>query len=195
MADEYMHIESNSHEVVGKLYVAEASAHRKLLDLLEDATKDAESWLRLYTPKWSGYTLRHIDHTKATWQPGGAGGGGDWVSVAGVKRGDSIHPIYALMGTGIYVGRGLIVPKVWGVRPESPAAFWQMFRKEGSGRFTMGGRSGKREARLVYRTRSGGLKHSFFVRGQKPKPFLYLTFQSTQLYVRARVMTFGHDLF
>lgn len=191
MADErYIEIEHNSRQIVGRLRVVEHKAHRRLLDILEESTDDAVAFLKLYSPKWTGYTLRHIDQTKAQWQPGGTGGGGNWVTVAGIKSGTSIHPIYAAMGTGIYVGRGLIVPRSYGKRPDTPDEFRQMFYS---------GRAGKdfsrRKDRLHYKTRQGAWRTALFVRGQTPKPFLYLTFQSTSLYARARVMTFGRDLF
>lgn len=188
----YVEIESNAKQIIGRLYVVEHRAHRNLIDLADDTAHEATVWLRLYTPKWSGYTLRHIDQTKAHWTPGGAGGGGSWTSIAGVKRGESFHPVYAAMGTGIYVGRGLIVPKIWGSRPGSVEEFKSMFYSQPSPRVA---RSPKREARLKYRTRFGAPRTALYVRGQTPKPFLYLAYQSTLAYARGRVATFGRDLF
>jgi hypothetical protein len=184
----YVEISSNGKQIIGRLYVVEHRAHRNLIDMADDTAHEATVWLRLYTPKWTGYTLRHIDQTKAHWTPGGAGGGGSWTSIAGIKRGESFHPMYAAMGTGIYVGRGLIVPRSFGSRPNTIQEFEQTRRN-------IGRNSNARYDRLHYRTRFGAARTALYVRGQNPKPFLYLAYQSTLAYARGRVATFGRDLF
>lgn len=59
----------------------------------------------------SEYLMRHVDRTAAQWRPGGAGGGGEWQGIAGIKAGSSMHPLYVDQGTGIYAGKGRIYPR------------------------------------------------------------------------------------
>lgn len=74
----------------------------KLRGILEGMANYSVHWMRIYAPSFSGYLRRHIGTSQARWMPGGAGGGGSWEVSAGVRRGDSRHPLYVEGGTGLY---------------------------------------------------------------------------------------------
>ena len=61
-------------------------------------------------PQYNNYIMNQIDRDGPTWMPGGAGGGGEWKAIVGIKEGGSQHPLYVEFGTGIYAGGGLIYP-------------------------------------------------------------------------------------
>lgn len=92
----------------------EEVGNRKLRGILEGLGNYAQHWMRIYVPRARGYTARHVDQTTARWRPGGAGGGGSWEVVAGVRRGDSKHPLYVHGGTGIYSFRRNTIKPIHG---------------------------------------------------------------------------------
>jgi len=115
MADErFISIEINEADAIRWLNrQAERQAHYAR-ELLDDIASFSVHDLRIHVPEFSSYTLRHVDREIVRWVPGGAGGGGEWSTVVGVKSGTSQHPLYAEFGTGIYAtpSRGFIEPNV-----------------------------------------------------------------------------------
>jgi hypothetical protein len=117
-------------------------------------------------PQYNGYTMRHIDRDGPTWMPGGAGGGGEWHGIVGIKEGTSRHPIYAEFGTGIYAGKGLIWPA--GIRRLSGKYQPVMrFEKRGEG----GGKG-------IYR---------YWIKGQRGQHYFYQTWRVLQAHMAARI--------
>lgn len=169
-------------KILVALETAQRRSRERLRGLVAGAANYASHWLRIYAPVYTGYTLRHIDQTSARWVPGGAGGSGSWEAVAGVKRGTSKHPLYAALGTGIYVGRGVITAK-GEKRPSLSELEQPDFEWNGVGRL------------LTFQKRGEPRRWVHWVRGQRPKPFLYQTYQQTRLYLHARTLTFGRELF
>jgi hypothetical protein len=93
-------------------------------DIAEDAAQQAAYIMRFLAPEGDsdihvGYeTLKsRIDWSRATWHPGGAGGGGFWEAAAGVTRSTMHKPdedpaVYVYEGTGLFGPlRRLIVPR------------------------------------------------------------------------------------
>jgi hypothetical protein len=141
-------------------------------------------WLRIYVPVSTAYTLRHTDASGAHWRPGGAGGGGEWEAVTGVKAGSSRHPIYAMSGTGIYAGRGIITPRL----DRALASVITTSRLRGS----FFNRT-QPALRLSAPGRPTGYR--YWVAGQRGQNFLYATYQQVRLYLNARIHTLGPELF
>lgn len=93
-------------------------------DIAEDAAQQAAYIMRFLAPEGTsdvhiGYeTLKsRIDWSRATWHPGGAGGGGFWEAAAGVTRSTAHRPeedpaIFVYEGTGLFGPfKRLIVPR------------------------------------------------------------------------------------
>lgn len=146
------------------------AARRKTRDIIGDAANIGAYWLRIYVPIFQGYTWREISSSGPSWRPGGAGGGGEWQAVAGVKRGTSKHPLYAAQGTGLYA-----------VDPSKTVY--------GAGNQIRARTYGKK-MRIERGVTPPGVIWRKYVRGQRPQPFLYMAFQQTRLYVNARVHSF-----
>lgn len=126
MADnEFITVEVNgAGEILAALAWLE-TRHERMKNMLLGMGSYGNYVMRLYTHVSSGYTLRHIGHSGVRWRPGGAGGGGSWEVVSGVKSGSSRHPLYHAQGTGIYAGKGLIRPQT---------GKWLTFQKKGEPR-------------------------------------------------------------
>lgn len=108
---EQKHIEIEVHGeelIMERLSAHEESAHEFGRETVRDLSRFATTWLISTVPRRTTYLWWHIDRTPTVWVPGGAGGGGTWEAIAGIKAGESKHPIYVEFGTGIYAGRGLI---------------------------------------------------------------------------------------
>lgn len=93
-------------------------------DIAEDAAQQAALVMRFLAPEGTsdihvGYeTLKsRIDWSRATWHPGGVGGGGYWEAAAGVTRSTMHGPdddpaIFVYEGTGLFGPfKRLIVPR------------------------------------------------------------------------------------
>lgn len=105
MADEWLSVEVENLDEIDRVFARiEERSKAKSLEVLEGMATYSLFWLRLYIPVREGYILRHTDKSERRWRPGGAGGGGEYEMVVGVKRGDSRHPLYVDQGTGIYGG-------------------------------------------------------------------------------------------
>jgi hypothetical protein len=149
------------------LRLIEQRARRRLRGLIAGAGTYATYWMRIYAPIGeSAYLFRHIDQTQVRWRAGGAGGGGEWEVISGVRTGTSRHPIYVHNATGIYAGRNYIRPQ----------------------------KHGRRGGVLTFQKRGEPRKFRRWVRGQRAQPFAYAAYQQARLYVTARTMTFGREL-
>jgi hypothetical protein len=131
-------------------------------ELLDDLSEAGLRILRHNVPHYSGYTLRHTDRSPQVWQPGGTGGGGQWVQTFGVKSGDSRHPLYAEFGTGLYGAVG------WYIVPITAQYL------------------------VFYGTRAKRLLYKLAVKGQKPQRYFYTSWHEFLVYARARVLGSVH---
>jgi hypothetical protein len=103
MADKYIWFEvEGEDEAILHLEIANELLRKRSKDFLEELSKDGMAFLYANVPDYTSYTQRHVDRSDVHWKPGGAGGGGEYESVVGVKRGTSDHPLYANRGTGVY---------------------------------------------------------------------------------------------
>ena len=153
MADESfidIHIE-NEEYILKAIERQEHHVQRWARDLIDDLTKVAESTLTLTVPTYNLYLFRHIAHDGPMWMPGGAGGGGEWKSIIGIKEGESRHPLYVEFGTGIYGGRGLIWAE--GVK----------------------GLTGRYQKVMTFEKRGEPRRFRYWIQGQKPQRYMYYT--------------------
>ena len=95
-------------EIQVRLKFQEARQAAKLRELVDELADVASLALIMNVPRRSDYIMNHIAREGARWMPGGAGGGGEYKAIVGIKEGTSRHPLYVDQGTGIYAGRGLI---------------------------------------------------------------------------------------
>lgn len=159
----------DEHSIMLKLDTFVERKKRELKDMLDDLGDYAVLRLLATVPVYNAYIFRHIDRTEVRWHPGGAGGGGEYEVVAGIKRGDSQHPLYAEFGTGIYVGRGMIRPL--------------------HGDFVILSRAGGKGNVLTFQKHGEPRKFRPFVRGQKGQRYFYRTWRDVQVYASARVLS------
>ena len=150
----------NEDELMLELDAYHLVAQRRAKDLLEALTGDGARLLEENVPTYTSYTLRHVDRTSVNWKPGGAGGGGEYESTVGIKRGTSKHPIYANQGTGIY-----------GPYSKKP--------------YEAGNPTGRM---WFYSQKYGRVIGVESVRGQRAQHFLYITFRELQAFAAARVL-------
>jgi hypothetical protein len=144
--------------IEAKLEASEKRWRLWLLQQLDNLADASVAIIRGSVPVFSSYTLRHVDRSAVMWRPGGAGGGGHYEAVAGIKRGDSKHPLYAEFGTGLYGMLGwYIVPNV---------APYMVFRSSYTGR--------------LIRKKS--------VRGQQPQRYFYQSWRSLLMYAEGRTL-------
>lgn len=112
---DFIEIHVDEDEVMRGLDLQERLAKVWLKDFLDSLADKGVEVLHMHAPGEgkpgnpysTDYTQRHIDRSHVAWQPGGAGGGGAYEAIVGVKAGTSRHPIYPERGTGIwgYLGR------------------------------------------------------------------------------------------
>jgi hypothetical protein len=162
MADErWIWIEvENEDQAILTLDAHHFAAQRRAKDLLEALTGDGARLLEENVPTYTSYTLRHVDRTSVEWHPGGAGGGGEYESTVGIKRGTSYHPVYVNQGTGVY-----------GPYIQQP--------------YAAGNPSGRM---WFYSVKYGRVIGVESVKGQRAQHFLYITFQELQAVAAARVL-------
>jgi len=130
-------------------------ATKRLLDNLADFGYHV---LQSSVPRHTSYLLRHVARSDVTWRPGGAGGGGSWEAVIGVKRGESKHPLYVEFGTGIYGAVGWFIVPV------------------------------RAQYMTFYSTRFHRVINVTHTRGQRPQRYLYHTWRELLVYARGRMM-------
>ena len=176
MADKTFWIEVDEDEAMRGLDRAQYTAFGGARDLIDDLADAGVHLLEGNVPVYTSYTLRHVERTAAVWRPGGAGGGGNWEAVVGVKAGTSKHPLYVERGTGIYgetgmpyTGKGKDTVKLGRSKPvEVPSRMWFFSNLYG---------------RVI------GVRE---VEGQPAQRFLYRTFVELQPYVRANLLGRAH---
>jgi hypothetical protein len=117
--------------------------------------------LQSHVPRHSTYLLRHVDKEPARWRPGGAGGGGSYEAVVGIKRGTSKHPLYVEFGTGLYGGVG------WYILPRTHPYM------------------------TFYSTRYHRWIRAKYTKGQRPQHYMYATWREMLIYARGRAMAGG----
>ena len=98
-------------DILHHIDIIEVKSRLMLKRILDEITSFGYHVLQSHVPRHTSYLLRHVDREQPRWRPGGAGGGGEYESVVGVKRGTSKHPFYVEFGTGLYGAVGwFIVP-------------------------------------------------------------------------------------
>ena len=135
----------------------------QLRDLVDELATFSAFWLISHVPVYDTYIMRHIDRDGPVWMPGGAGGGGEWRSVVGIKEGTSRHPIYVEQGTGIYAGKGLI---------------WASGVK---------GLTGRYQNVMTFQKHGEPRKYRPWVRGQRPQQYFYLTWRALNAFATAKI--------
>ena len=164
MADKFIEIDiENEGHIIRALERVEERNERKARELIDELSKFTEDMLTIMVPTYNLYLMRHIGRDGPTWFPGGSGGGGEWKSIVGIKEGESRHPLYVEFGTGIYAGRGLI----WadGVK----------------------GLTGKYQKVMTFEKRGEGRKFRYWISGQKPQRYMYLTWGILNALARERI--------
>lgn len=152
-------------EFIRYTHLVQERGRRWLRGLVAGMANYTLHWARIYAPDGpTGYIQRHLDATGAQFRPGGAGGGGSYEAVAGVKRGDSKHPLYVHQGTGLYSYRHDFI------RPNKAGGVLA-FEKKGEP--------------TVFTKK---------VKGQEAQPYVYGAYKQTILYARARVVQFGPEV-
>lgn len=167
MADRYIDIEIEGEE---KIFLAlerqENRQREEIRNIIDDLSDFATIFLIGAVPQYNNYIMNHIGRDHVTWMPGGAGGGGEWKSIVGVKKGSSNHPLYVEQGTGIYGGRGNLIYAA------------------GVTRLT-----GKRQKVMVFEKRGEPARFRYWIYGQRGKRYFYLTWQALQAAARVRVLS------
>lgn len=165
---DFIEFEVDEDEVMRGLDLQERWMKSILRDMLDDLADKGIEILQGYAPSdmsgdmsvhGTGYTQRHIDRGGVHWVPGGAGGGGGYEVIFGVKAGSSYHPVYVNRGTGIYGGPS-------NREIESPRGRLMYF----------------------YSFRLGHIISVYKVAGQKPQHFLYDTWQDLTLFAQAHLV-------
>lgn len=165
MADRTFWIEVDEDEAMHGIERAQLAIGGRVRDLLDDLTDKGVHILTTNVPIYSSYTLRHIDREQAKWHPGGAGGGGTWEAMFGVRAGTSMHPLYVNRGTPPYTGSGSEVVTYGRSQPQTVPSRMYFYSKM--------------YGRVI------GVRQ---VEGQKPQLFLYKTFTELRAYVAARLL-------
>jgi hypothetical protein len=165
---------------------------------VEELAAFARFRLIMNVPKGESlYLLRHVDASPVRYQAGGRSseniaGGGEYVAIVGIKQGSSFHPLYVHRGTGIYDVRpgSLRQP----IRPRADRAY-QVYIIAPGPRQGMKRRAGHgRRAAITFQKRGEPRKFRRWVRGQRPQPFMYYTFNQARLYAGARLLTLGNQI-
>jgi hypothetical protein len=100
-------------EAEARLFALEQRVRRYPRQIADELADESVALIRQNAPRREGYIFRHTDRSPVLFEPGGAGGGGAYAATAGVKSGDSRHPLYVHQGTGFYGAVGWwIVPRI-----------------------------------------------------------------------------------
>lgn len=171
MADKYIDIEIEGEEkIILALERMEDRNNRKARELVDELSKFTENMLTIMVPTYNLYLFRHIARDGPVWMPGGAGGGGEWKAIVGIKEGESRHPLYVEFGTGIYGNRGSLI--------------WASGVK---------GLTGRYQKVMTFEKRGEGRKFRYWTQGQKPQRYMYLTWGALKALARERLAE--HRLF
>lgn len=167
MAEEYITFEIDEDDVMRGFDLQEFALHQHLKELLDDMADKGKEILERYapeSPEGDAYTKRHVDRSHVAWMPGGAGGGGQYEVIVGVKAGASYHPVYANVGTGVY-------------------SYTEDYI-----------RSPKGGLMWFYASRLGRVISMYAVAGQRPQRFLYETWRDLSLLTEMRVILLSRGL-
>lgn len=166
MAEKFIEIRiEDEHDIQAKLTAVEERANRQLRNLLDNFSELGRAIVAHNVPVRERIMQEHVDRTRATWRPGGAGGGGHYEAVYGVKRivGSPPYPLYVEFGTGLYgPHRHYIYPR--------RSAYMSFYSR--------------RYNRRIRITRG---------RGQRAQRFFYISWREFQVYAAARLLSY--DLF
>lgn len=177
MAEKHIDIEIQGEDkIFAALHRAEEEQHGRAREHIDALSGYATAYLVATVPVGKGYILRHVGHEDATWVPGGAGGGGEWVGVVGIKRGNSMHPLYAESGTGLYAGRRLIRARYDRARATVVATGLPRLARRHGGV-------------LTFQKEGEPRRFRFWVRGQSGQHYFYQTWRALTAYARARMFT------
>lgn len=159
--DKFIWIEvEGEDEAIRSLEIHHELLNLRAKGLVEELAHDGVTLLHKNVPQYTGYTLRHVDQTGVEWNPGGAGGGGEYEATVGIKAGTSYHPVYVNRGTGEF---GPFTGMPYGAINPS-GRMWFYWEKVGH---VIGVES---------------------VRGQKAQNFLYTTFRELQIFAQGRMV-------
>lgn len=162
MAEKFISIEiENEDAIQAKLRAYEERQQLHVRRLLDSLADEGTGMLRRNVPAWTTLMRRHVGRSPVIWHPGGAGGGGGYGAVFGIRHFSARpYPLYVEFGTGLYGSfNRLIYPR--------RAAYMTFYSQ--------------RYHRII-RTRH--------VRGQKKsKRFFYQSWREFQIYAAARILT------
>jgi hypothetical protein len=160
MTDKFIEIEfEDEHDVIAGLWREEREKRQLAKELIEDIGEAGLKFLEFNVPQSSTYLWRHTAKSDAKFRSGGAGGGGEYEVIVGIKAGTSRHPLYVEGGTGIYGPRhDLIYPRF----AARMTWFSTIYNK------------------LISRKTT---------RGQKPQRYFYETWKEVEVYARMQLLT------
>lgn len=159
MAEEFIGLDlEGEDELILALERAEAGQKQRVQSLLDNLADFGRFTLIQNSPIFTSYLIHHVGRSLVVWRPGGAGGGGEYEVVFGVKAGSSKHPLYVEFGTGLYGAVG------WWIVPLK--AQYMVFYSQ--------------KLRRKIRTKK--------VRGQKPQRYFYTTWREMQIYAAGKVL-------
>lgn len=188
---ERLFLQINSKAVLG------TDRRDALLEMIENLSVDAEAAIHGWAPdSQSGYIHEHIGRSGVIYRPGGAGGGGTYERIVGVRRGTSRHPLYVHNGTANIYGQQLDNMLGDGSQQLGGASLQGRIYPRGSAkRFTSISRAGRqgvdaatawaRQQRtpvLTFQKKGEGRRFRQWVTGQRAQPFVYYAFQTAVIY-------------
>jgi hypothetical protein len=173
----YVEIEiEDEHDIFARMERMEHELQGEARRMIDDLAEFTENWLKANVPIYDTYLFRHIDSESARWVPGGPGGGGEWQSVAGIKRGRSAHPLYVEFGTGIYAGRRLIRARYDRAQASVIATGLPRLSRRAGGVVTFQKHGEPRRFR-------------YWVRGQRGQHYFFYTWTVLNVYAHTRLLS------
>jgi hypothetical protein len=157
----------------------------KLREMTTNIGHVALYWMRIYAPIGETmYLMRHLDISPLTWRPGGAGGGGTWEMVTGVKRGSSEHPLYVHEGTGIYGPKKKLITAKGYRRYSSVSDMRDAIDRVSNAR------PGENLPVMTFQKHGEPRRFRPYTRGQAPQPYVRLAYLQARLYAVSRTQGF-----
>jgi hypothetical protein len=179
-----------------------AILHQWLDHLADVAEAEMHRLAPIGQSKDSGYIQSHIGKSGFGYEPGGAGGGGTYTLTTGVRRGQSLHPLYVESGTkNIYSSGGFEAILRGGMTGEGfgPAMNLQgrIYPRNRVNFLTPTGKdfesAGKRPA-LTFQKRGEPRKWRAWVTGQRPQRFVYRSFHHVSIYAKGQMRVIARNL-
>jgi hypothetical protein len=159
MADPFIEYRIEGEEEIERAFERmKIQSKIRVKNVLDDLAEFGVRTLEARVPRSSTYIFRHIDMSPTIFHPGGAGGGGEYRKVFGIKHGTSRHPLYVEQGTGIYGVVG------WFIFPDTSKYMYFFSQRYGR----------------VIRVKQ--------LRGQRPRRYFLNTWNDLQVYAQSRVM-------